>query len=168
MNCYDSVCKEENLETNIDSLNENFRKINNRRIKTLKPTEVARILNFSIKAISLLLGKEDEKLLYGQFLDSFYAMQGKDLQGALISVEPIYNKNYTVFMCILAGTVEKLANDYELTVPSWVYKKEYYLDSEYYAFNTKNTEFQEYLKSTTPEEYKKRNLYVGDTMLERC
>lgn len=125
-------------------------------------------VNFSIKNISRLLNKEDEILLYGQFLDNFYACKYQKEREMLILEEPLYNENFSVFMCMLAGTVEKLANDFSLKIPSWVYKKEYYLDIKYYAFNTKNKEFQEYLKNSTPKEYKKRNLYVGDTMLERC
>ena len=45
-------------------------------------------------------------------------------------------------------------------------KSEYVL-KKYYAFDTKNKKFQEYLEKTTPEEYRIRNLMVGDMVLER-
>ena len=71
-------------------------------------------------------------------------------------------------MCILAGTAHILANIYALDIPKWVFDKKYTLKKVYYALNTKDPKFQEYLRKTTPLEYKSRNLFVGETMLDRC
>jgi len=110
-------------------------------------------------------GNEDENLLFGQFLDDFYHASNKV---ALIKDEPTYDESKKLLLCDMAATVHKLANDYSLPVPEWVFDKKYIFDGIYYAFNTKNPEFQKHLEETTPEEYKQRNLFVGDTSLERC
>ena len=107
-------------------------------------------------------------LLYGELLDNFYSATTDEEKWELIKEEPIYNKNHEKFMSMLAGTVEKLARDYDLPIPKWVHKSIYTLKEIYYAFNTKNPEFQKYLKEVTPEEYKKRNLFIGENALERC
>lgn len=126
------------------------------------------MVDYSIKNISLLLEQEDEMLLYGQFLDCFYISKTNEERIMLIAEEPIYNIKHKVFLCILAATVEKLSIDYGLPIPKWVNNDKYTMKEIYYAFNTKNIEFQKYLEDTTPYEYKKRNLIVGESMLERC
>ncbi len=123
---------------------------------------------YSVKNISQLLDKEDEMLLYGQLLDNFYSAKTDNEKLLLIIEEPEYNEHHIVFMCMLAGTVEKLAKDFNLPIPKWVNKDKYVMKYIYYAFDTQNPEFQKYLRETTPEEYKKRNIMVGETMLERC
>jgi len=121
----------------------------------------------SISDISEMMDREDEKLLYGQFLDHFYYAD-KDTKSKLIEIEPQFRTDNKVFMCMLAGTVHILCNKFNLKTPLWVFKDIYKLDTIYYAFDTKNPEFQGYLRQTTPKEYAARNLYVGETMLERC
>lgn len=125
-------------------------------------------IEYSVKSISQLLDKEDEMLLYGQLLDNFYSAKTDREKLSLIIDEPVYNEQHIVFMCMLAGTVEKLAKDYNLPIPEWVNEAKYMLKKIYYAFDTQNPEFQKYLSETTPDEYKKRNIMVGESMLERC
>gem|GEM_PF-557805 len=119
----------------------------------------------SIKDIVLMSEDEDEDLLFGQFLDDFYHAEDKY---SLIEEEPPYREDKKILLCDLAGTAHKLANDYQLSIPDWVFKKRYTSNVIYYAFNTKNPEFQQHLERTTPLEYKQRNLMVGNTSLERC
>ena len=71
-------------------------------------------------------------------------------------------------MCMLACAVHKLTNDYNLENPKWIFNKKYSLNEECYAFHTKNTEYQEFLKLTTPPEYRLRNLFYGEDILKRC
>lgn len=125
-------------------------------------------IEYSVKSISQLLDKEDEMLLYGQLLDNFYSAKTDNEKMSLIIDEPEYNEQHIVFLCMLAGTVEKLAKNYNLPIPEWVNEDKYVMKNIYYAFNTQNPEFQKYLSETTPDEYKKRNIMVGESMLERC
>ena len=122
----------------------------------------------SIKDVSEQLYSEDEKLLYGQFLDDFYHEESSEGRYNLIKDEPNFINDKEIFMCILAGTAQKLANDYSLDTPKWVFDEKYILKKVYYTLNTKNPKFQEYLRETTPLEYKSRNLFVGETILDRC
>lgn len=122
----------------------------------------------SIKDVSEQLYSEDEKLLYGQFLDDFYHEESSEGRYNLIKDEPNFINDKEIFMCILAGTAQKLANDYSLDIPKWVFDEKYILKKAYYTLNTKNPKFQEYLRETTPLEYKSRNLFVGKTILDRC
>lgn len=108
---------------------------------------------------------DNKELYYGQFLDDFYHADNK---AALIADEPPHSSIEPWFICFIAGAVHKLANDYDLTVPSWVFKEKYIYPGMYYAFDTKNPEFQNYLKENTPAEYRKRNIMVGNNALERC
>ena len=107
-------------------------------------------------------------LLYGQFLDDFYYEKDKENKFNLIKDEPMYMQGEDLFMCMLASAAHKLANDYGLKIPDWVMKSKYILKKKYYAFDTENKEFQKYLEKTTPEEYRIRNLIVGDMVLKRC
>lgn len=125
-------------------------------------------IEYSVRNISQLLDKEDEMLLYGQLLDNFYSTKTDSEKLSLIIDEPEYNEQHIVFLCMLAGTVEKLAKNYNLPIPEWVNEDKYVMKKIYYAFDTQNPEFQKYLSETTPDEYKKRNIMVGESMLERC
>lgn len=133
-----------------------------------KRKDKMRNIRISIKDIVILSEENDKTLLYGQFLDDFYHEKDKENKYNLIKDEPAYMPGEDVFMCMLAGAAHKLAKDYGLKIPEWVMKSKYILKNKYYAFDTKNKEFQEYLEKTTPEEYRMRNLIVGDTVLERC
>lgn len=108
---------------------------------------------------------QDKELLYSQFLDDFYHAKDK---ANLIAEEPSYNLTESLFCCDIAATVHKLANDYTLNVPQWVFDKKYIYNGLYYAFDTNNLDFQKHLEETTPPEFKQRNLMVGDTSLKRC
>ena len=82
-------------------------------------------IEYSVKSISQLLDKEDEMLLYGQLLDNFYSAKTDNEKLSLIIDEPEYNEQHIVFLCMLAGTVEKLAKNYNLPIPEWVNEDKY-------------------------------------------
>ena len=105
-------------------------------------------------------GRTINHFLYGQFLNTFYKEKEANYKYQLLENEPVYNPKYDLFFCLLAGSVEKLANDYHLPVPTWTGKSQYYLNRIYYAYDTKNTNFQKFLIQTTPDEYKKRKDFV--------
>ena len=54
-----------------------------------------------------------------------------------IKDEPVYDKKNRVFMTVLAGTAHKLAKDYGLKIPEWVFDDKYVLDEVQYAFSKK-------------------------------
>lgn len=123
---------------------------------------------YSIREISKLKNSKDETLLFCQFLDDFYSTKSNCEKYKLIEDEPFFDETNKEFMCMLASAVHKLANDYGLMKPKWIYDDKYILSEECYAFHTKNIEYQKFLKSTTPYEYKSRNLLYGEDVIKRC
>lgn len=113
----------------------------------------------------ILSSPDTEALYFGQFLDDFYRSEDRY---SLISEEPPYDANKQLFLCKMAATAHKLANDYNLSVPAWVSKDIYIYEGVYYSFGSGNLEIQNFLEETTPDEFKQRNLFVGDSALKRC
>lgn len=122
----------------------------------------------SISDVVSQASQNDKELLFGQFLDDFYYEKETEKKYTLIKDEPAYLPGEDVFMCMLAAAAHKLANDYGLEIPDWIMKSQYFLEEKHYAFETENQEYRAYLEKTTPEEYKMRNLMLGDTVLQRC
>jgi hypothetical protein len=120
----------------------------------------------TLKNVSERYTADNEYHFFGQFLDDF--RNEKSDKYALIADEPIASCNMSqVFQCMLAAAAHKLANDNNLSVPEWVFNNKYVLNNAYYAFNTKIREYQNHLKETSPDEYKQRNPFMGDSVLSR-
>lgn len=98
------------------------------------------------------------------FLDEFKRSKNKEF---LIIKEPIFIKKYEKEISILAAMAHKLANENDIPVPEWVFNKKYILKKPYYQFETKNTEYQDYLIKKAPIEFSQRNIYVDDNALVR-
>ncbi|HIY84029.1 MAG TPA: hypothetical protein H9823_09325 [Candidatus Rubneribacter avistercoris] len=107
----------------------------------------------------------DMELSFGQFLDDFAHAKDK---AALIEEEPSWAKPAGRWPYDFAATAHKLAHDNNLPVPQWVLKDDYVAPEAYYAFNTRNPEFQEYLRKTTPREFQWHNLFLGENILSRA
>jgi hypothetical protein len=66
-----------------------------------------------------------------------------------------------------AATAHKLANDYGLEVPAWVFSKRYYMsDSPYFGCNAKG-DLRMLFMYKSPAEFKHRNLFVDENVLSR-
>lgn len=98
------------------------------------------------------------------FLDEFINSNDK---AALINDKPVVNNSFKTESCIVAAVVHKLATSNNILIPEWVFDKEYILDQPYYQFNTNNVEYQEYLRSKSPMEFRQRNIFVDDNALTR-
>jgi len=113
--------------------------------------------------INEITNYQDIMLGISQFLDDFKKSKNKK---DLIADEPhgIENK---VTASLTASIVHKLANDNNIEIPQWVYKKSYILQNPTYAHDTKNTDYQNFLKKTSFPEFTSRNLFYGDNVIER-
>ena len=100
------------------------------------------------------------------FLDEFYAADGEEKIVMLINEPSKGNLNKTQY-CMLACAAHKLSNDYKLNIPQWAMKKKYTMPYPIYAFDTKNIEYQEFLRNTSPMEYSSRNVFYGGNVLQR-
>jgi len=103
----------------------------------------------------------------GDFLDDFYR-ENNEMRQAMIEDEPIWHTNTKKeYMALLAATSHKLANDYGLSVPTWVMNKKYRMtESPYFDCNAKgNLRLLFMFKS--PTEFKHKNLFVDENFLSR-
>lgn len=102
------------------------------------------------------------------FLDVFYSCRDdKEKMSALIKREPKFYKNvpdYRYAMC--AASANKLANDYGLKVPSWVWKDRYYMKEMYFGGINKGR-LRIYNMLYSPAEFKHRGLFVDENILVR-
>ena len=102
------------------------------------------------------------------FLDIFYSCKDdKEKMFTLIKREPQFYKNvldYQYAMC--AATANKLANDYGLEVPSWVWKDRYYMKEMYFG-GIKKGRLRIYNMLYSPAEFKHRGLFVDENILMR-
>ena len=108
----------------------------------------------------------DFYICLGDFLDDFYRSSNKG-KTLMIANEP-KNYNLPIYQkAFLASVVHKLANDYNLVVPEWVFKKEYYsYDEPYFDCNAKGNLRKLFLYKA-PIEFKHRNIFVDENILKR-
>ncbi len=103
-------------------------------------------------------------ICFGNFLDEFYRKNDCE-RTKMIEIEPehdilIEQKAY------LASTVHKLANDFQINVPEWVFKKEYYLKEPYFDCNARG-KLRLLFMYKSPAEFKHRNVFVDENVLQR-
>ncbi len=102
------------------------------------------------------------------FLDLLYSCgNDKDKMYNLIKMEPKQYKNvpdYQYAMC--AATANKLANDYDIEVPGWVWKDRYYMKEMYFG-NVRKGRLRMYNMLYSPAEFKHRGLFVDENILMR-
>lgn len=110
----------------------------------------------------------DFSLSFRGFLDVFYSFQdSKEKMYALIQNEPEQFgnvPNYQYAMC--AAAANKLANDYDLEVPDWVWKDRYYMKEMYFG-NVRKSRLRMYNMLYSPAEFKHRGLFVDENILKR-
>lgn len=110
----------------------------------------------------------DFYLLLGNFLDEFYKALRMERQ-CMIADPPSERGLQTTreLLCFAAATAHKLANDYELDVPAWVFEKRYYMsDKPFFGCNAKGN-LRLLFMYKSPTEFKHRNLFVDENVLSR-
>jgi len=114
--------------------------------------------------------KDDEFFIHlGDFLDHFYR-SNHDIRQIMIDDSPLSFKTMVspYYLAFTAATVHKLANDYKLNVPEWVFDTACYLsgDNPYFTGNVKGNLRLLFLY-LSPTEFKHRNLFVDENVLKR-
>ena len=111
----------------------------------------------------------DFYLLLGDFLDEFYRSDSA-AQQRMIDTPPAGDalKNEGEYLPFAAAAVHKLANDYGLTVPGWVFDKRYYRagSDPFFACHAKGN-MRLWFMYMSPAEFKHRNLFVDRNVLSR-
>ena len=108
----------------------------------------------------------DFYLQLGDFLDAFYKAPDSE-KAAMLSDAPedMPKPEYVPF---LASTAHKLADDFELQIPEWVFEKRCYLPGTkpHFACNAKGN-LRLWFMRNSPQEFKQRNLFVDENVLMR-
>ena len=104
---------------------------------------------------------------FGDFLDEFYRQTAQNRQ-QMIMQEPLGGTNVEkADKAMFASAVHKLANDYQLEVPAWVWKQEYYMKEQpFFDCNAKDN-LRLLFMYKSPTEFKHRNLFVDENILVR-
>lgn len=110
----------------------------------------------------------DFYLLLGDFLDEFYKASKtvrQDMIAKAPSAQGLQSKHE--LLCFAAATAHKLANDYGLDAPAWVFEKRYYMsDQPFFGCNAKG-DLRLLFMYKSPTEFKHRNLFVDENVLSR-
>ncbi|MCL2107236.1 MAG: hypothetical protein FWH26_09325 [Oscillospiraceae bacterium] len=106
---------------------------------------------------------QDFYLLLGDFLDEFYRAD-EPIQRAMISAKPAVS--LPGMLPYAAAAVHKLANDFNLAVPSWVFEKHCYSEKPFFGCNAKGN-LRLLFMYQSPTEFKHRNLFVDANVLTR-
>ena len=102
---------------------------------------------------------------YCSFIDEFKVSFNK---GDIIKDPPIGNTlTERENLCILAAATHRLANEYGIEVPAWVYEPIYKMPYPIYEFNSDDRDYQEFLIKDTPIEFASRNIFLGSRVLNR-
>lgn len=102
----------------------------------------------------------------GNFLNYWFAY-AKDQRPDLVS-EPLpevpegeYDQRWAAYC---AASVEHLCNKYAVPCPEWVYDQKFVLHEPWYKWPHRPV--PDWLISSTPTEFSKRNIYSGDSMFD--
>lgn len=107
----------------------------------------------------------DFYLCIGDFLDEFYRADSKS-RSTILEAPPDFSID-SVQLAYLASVVHKLANDYGLTAPAWVFDERCYLrDKPFFGCKAKGN-LRLLFMYKSPTEFKHRNLFVDENVLQR-
>jgi hypothetical protein len=112
------------------------------------------------------LAGKDFAMLLGNFLDEFYiSSDGK--RNEMLESPPLELPQRQL-VPLLAATAHKLANDYGLKPPRWVFETRCFLphNAPYFSHNAKG-DLRLWYMFMSPSEFKFRNLFCSENVLSR-
>lgn len=119
------------------------------------------------KSIERISNGTDFYISLGDFLDEFYRSD-KAMRQIMINDEPLEFANVQKeYLALFAATSHKLANDYELRIPTWVMSPKYsMLDKPFFDCGAKGN-LRLLFMYKSPLEFKHKNLFVDENFLVR-
>jgi hypothetical protein len=108
----------------------------------------------------------DFYILLGDFLDEFYRT-APEFRTELIRERPV-DMSRPEYVPFLASTAHKLANDYGLLPPRWIFERRCYLPGmkPHFALGAQGN-LRLLFMYKSPSEFKHRNLFVDENVLTR-
>jgi hypothetical protein len=111
---------------------------------------------------------ENPWVAYGDFLDDWYRSRPEDrLMLAQEAPVEARNEDEQHWAALFAATVEMLCTQEQIPVPAWVTTPHYYLQEPWYP-EARTANLRHLQEETTPELFKKHNVFSGDRILERA
>ncbi|MDR2199658.1 MAG: hypothetical protein LBR53_09440 [Deltaproteobacteria bacterium] len=123
----------------------------------------------TIVNVSLNFNKgQNFHILIGNFLEVFYTFADQEEKSYMMRDAPV-DMTRVELVPFLAAAAHKLANDYKLPVPPWVFEKRCYLpgDKPYFSTGSKKGPLSMWFLFMSPSEFKHRNLFVDENVLMR-
>ena len=119
------------------------------------------------KIISRTRVGDDFYILLGDFLDEFYHSDDLTRQHMICECPDESDvQAQQIHSAYVAATAHKLANDFQLPIPEWVFKKSFYAGKPFFDGNVKGN-LRWWFMYNSPSEFKHRNLFVCENVLER-
>ena len=109
----------------------------------------------------------DFYLLLGDFLDEFYRSDDDTRRKMIAGRPPEISAVRREALGFAASAVHKLANDFRLDVPEWVFEKRCYLHDEPFFACGATGKLRLLFMYKSPAEFKHRNLFVDENVLAR-
>jgi len=133
---------------------------------TLEHTEDGVRLQTFQRSFEQICAGEDPWIALGNFMHQFfgpYKQLREELVRDPIDVPGSPSLEEFRWAVFCAASVEYLCKKYQLLCPPWALSQDYTLkDPWYYGIGADLPRVQEKLRTTTPEEFTKRNIFCGD------
>ena len=119
------------------------------------------------QAVYRLNSGEDFWVSFGDFLDEFYRQSDSVRQQMIVGEPTNYPQINKSYKALFAAAVHKLANDYNIETPDWVWNRKYYMTEQpFFDCNAKGN-LRLLFMYKSPTEFKHRNLFVDENILVR-
>jgi hypothetical protein len=113
----------------------------------------------------LASGKEGVRVALGNFMNAFFLYYVEDRQSLIdgpIQMPENATENQRGWASFCAGAAEYLASRYNLQCPAWALNPVYCMPEPWYPLPNINETMREDFQETTPEAFRRRNVFCGD------
>lgn len=114
-----------------------------------------------------ILQGEHPWVALGDFLDDWGRSDSEDrLELVFQALENISTPDEQHWAALFAAAIEQLCTSEDLPTPAWVTEPRYYLSEPWYP-TARKERLRQIMEESTPEIFKRRNVFVGDRVLMR-